>query len=36
MRLTQLYLARLRLGLARFCFRAGRFFADLGQRLYGL
>jgi hypothetical protein len=36
MRLIQLYLARLRLLLARCCLRAARFFATLGERLYGI
>ena len=36
MRLIQIYLAIMRLRLARYCLRAGIFFADLGERLYGI
>jgi hypothetical protein len=36
MRLIQLYVAVWRLRLARYCLRAGRFFAEIGERLYGL
>ena len=35
MRLIQIYLAITRLRLARYCLRAGHFFAYLGERLYG-
>ena len=35
MRLMQIYLMIWRLRLARCCLRAGKFFADLGERLYG-
>ena len=36
MGLIDIYAAIWRLRLARNCLRAGRFFADLGERLYGL
>jgi len=36
MRLIQIYVAIWRHRLARYCFRAGRFFADLGQRMFPL
>jgi hypothetical protein len=36
MQLVRIVIAIWRLRLARWCFRAGRFFADLGQRIYGL
>ena len=35
MQLARILIMIVRLRLARYCLRAGRLFADLGERLYG-